>query len=194
MATATEIATKALKRINVIASGETPAAADLIDATDALNAMIAAWEIDGLSGDVLPIDARFEQGVTALLAMRLAEDYGKTAGPILQRDAANGWAGLQAAFFAVPQSSFDRALKWTGNYTDYGFFLGNEIETNSRWFTGTDYQLRDTVTNLGNIYECTTAGTSGAGPTGTGDNITDGTVVWIWRRVDGSRNIGLVAQ
>lgn len=95
MSTATEIATKALKRINVIGAGETPAAPDLADSIDALNAMIASWEADGLSGDTLPLDKRFEQGIIALLAVRLAEDFGKSPGPVLMRDAANGWAALQ---------------------------------------------------------------------------------------------------
>lgn len=196
MATATEIATKALKRINVVASGETPSAADLSDSTDALNAMIAAWEAQGLSGDVLPLDKRFEQAIIALLAVRLSEDFGKTAGPVLLRDADTGWKALQGAFFAVPQSTFDRSLKWTGNYTDYGYFLGNEIDINSRWTGSTDYSLRQIISNEGNVYECSTAGTSASsgGPTGTGDSITDGTCVWIWRRVDGSRNVGLTAE
>ena len=194
MATATEIVTKALKRINVISGNETPDASDMADGKDALNALIAAWEGVSLSGDTLPLDKRFEQGIIAMLAVRLAEDFGKTVGPILARDAKEGWETLQAAFFAVPQSSFDRALKWTGNYTDYGFFLGNEIDAASLWTASTEYALRDTVSNQGNIYECTTAGTSAGsgGPTGTGDTIADGTAVWVWRRVDGARRVGLI--
>jgi len=194
MATATEIATKALKRLRVIGSGETPAAADVSDATDALNAMIASWEGLSLSGDTLPLDKRFEQAIIAMLAVRLSEDYGKQVGPVLARDAKDGWDTIQAAFFAVPQSSFDRALKWTGNYTDYGFFLGNEIDAASLWTASTEYALRDTVSNAGNIYECTVAGQSASsgGPTGTGDAITDGTATWVWRRVDGARRVGLI--
>lgn len=194
MATATEIATKALKRIRVIASGETPAAADLSDAKDALDDMIAAWEGVSLSGDTLPLDKRFTQGIIAMLAVRLCPDYGKQPDAVLAQQARDGWLMLQAAFFAVPQSSFDRALKWTGNYTDYGFFLGNEIDAASLWTASTDYALRDTVSNQGNIYECTTAGQSASsgGPTGTGDSITDGTAVWVWRRVDGARRVGLI--
>lgn len=196
MSTATEIATKALKRINVIASGETPAAADLADVTDALNGMIASWEAKGLSGDTLPLDKRFELAVIDMLAVRIAGDFGKQASADLKEAARDGWTGIQAAFFAVPQSTFDRSLKWTGNYTDYGYFLGNEIDANARWTGATDYSLRQIISNNGNVYECTTAGQSAAsgGPSGTGDSITDGTCVWVWRRVDGSRNVGLTAE
>lgn len=196
MATATEIATRALKRLSVVGAGETPSAADVADMTTALNAMIASWEAEGLSGDVLPLDARFEKAIIDCLAVDQAETYGKTPGPILMRDADNGRRAIQAAFLAVPQSTFDRSLKWTGNYTDYGYFLGNEIDANSLWTANTAYDLRQIVSNGANLYECATAGTSApsGGPTGMGDSITDGTVVWIWRRVDGSRNIGLTAS
>lgn len=195
MATATEICTRALKRLSVVGAGETPAAADIADMTDALNAMIASWETQGLSGDVLPLDARFERAIVALLAVDQAETYGKTPGPILMRDADEGWNAIQAAFFAVPLSSFDRSLKWTGNYTDYGYFLGNGIDVNAQWTAITDYPLRQIISNAGNVYECTTAGTSAAsgGPTGTGSDIADGTCVWVWRHVDGVRDNGLPA-
>lgn len=196
MATATEIVTRSLKRLRVIGAGESPSAAQMQSGTDALNAMIASWEGEGLSGDILPLPSRFEQGIIAMLGVRLAGDYGKSPDAVLARDADNGWSSLQAAYFAVPQSTFDRALKWTGNYTDYGYFLGNEIDANARWTGSTEYSLRQIISNDGNLYECTTEGTSAAsgGPTGTGDTITDGTCVWVWRRVDGSRNVGLVTE
>ncbi len=48
------------------------------------------------------------------------------------------------------------------------------------WVNATPYVLYDHVTNGGNVYRCTTAGTSAGagGPTGTGTAITDNTVVW----------------
>lgn len=50
------------------------------------------------------------------------------------------------------------------------------------WVASTNYAVGDTVNNSGNVYQCTTAGTSAAsgGPTGTGTSITDGTVVWAY--------------
>jgi hypothetical protein len=187
MATATEIATRALKRLAVIGAGETPAAADVADMTTALNAMIASWEAEGLSGDVLPLDARFEKAVVDMLAVDQAETYGKQPGPILMRDAANGWTQIQSAFIGVPNSTFDNALKWTGNLTDIGYIIGYDCEAIAQWRANTVYALRQFVINNANIYECITAGTSAGsgGPTGTGSEITDGTVVWCWRRVTG---------
>ena len=87
MATAQQIATRALRRIRVIAVDETPSAADMDTASEALNAMIASWEAKGLSGDTLPLDARFEQAVVAMLAVRLADEYGKEPTAVLARDA-----------------------------------------------------------------------------------------------------------
>jgi len=48
------------------------------------------------------------------------------------------------------------------------------------WTISTGYVLDHHVSNSGNIYICTTAGTSAGsgGPTGTGTGITDGSCVW----------------
>lgn len=49
------------------------------------------------------------------------------------------------------------------------------------WAVSTAYAVDDQVSANGNLYVCTTAGTSsgaGSGPSGTGTGITDGSVVW----------------
>lgn len=185
MATATEIVTRALKRIRKTDSHSTPDATDVADGTEALTAMIASWETQGLSGDVLPLDARFEQPVVAMLAVRLAEDFGTQPGPILLRDAADGWNAIQAAFFAVPKSRFESALVYTNNFTAAGYILGDTPITYDEWEADTEYALRSFVINNANRYELVTAGTSASsgGPTGTAAEITDGTCVWCWRGV-----------
>jgi hypothetical protein len=50
------------------------------------------------------------------------------------------------------------------------------------WVGPFNYVVGNRVVNAGNAYQCITAGTStsGAGPTSTGSNITDGTVRWKW--------------
>lgn len=180
MATATEIATRALKRIRRTDSHSTPDATDVADATDALNAMIASWEAEGLSGDVLPLDSRFEQGVVAMLAVRIAEDFGVTPGPVLMRDAADGWSALLAAYWAVPQAAFESSLRQTSGFSEISTVVGYPA-----WQPSTEYALRAFVINNANRYELVTAGTSAAsgGPTGTDAAITDGTCVWCWRGV-----------
>ena len=185
MATATEISTRALRRVGAFDALESPSAVDVSNATEALTAMIASWEAEGLSGDVLPIDSRFEQAVVAMLAERLCEEYGKQPGPVLMRDAANGWNAIQAAYFAVPASKFEDALKNTGHYSRFGYIIGQQDAVTQEWAASTEYALRSFVVNNANRYELVTAGTSASsgGPTGTDSEITDGTCVWCWRGV-----------
>ncbi len=54
--------------------------------------------------------------------------------------------------------------------------------TKGAWTASTAYTVGETVSNGGNNYICTTAGTSATsgGPTGTGTGITDGTAVWSY--------------
>lgn len=187
MATAQQIATSALRRIKIIAADETPAAADMDLATGALDAMIASWEAEGLSGDVLPLDSRFEQGIIAMLALRLTDEFGKEPTQLLVRDADRGWSQLQAAFFAVPASQFDYGVKETGQDSpSSSTLIGNDPQPYGVWQSSTAYVVRQIVLWNGNIYECTTAGTSGTtGPSGTATEVTDGTVTWCFRRATG---------
>lgn len=185
MATTQEISTRALRRIKVLSPDESLSGDMLTSATEALTAMVNSWEAEGLSGDILPIDARFEQGLVAMLAVRMAEEFGKEPGPVLLRDADMGWKAIQAAFFAVPKSTFDRAVTYTGPDLGQGIILGQTTEGYADWAASTEYELRDFVINEKALYECITAGTSASsgGPAGTDAEITDGTVEWCFRRV-----------
>ena len=81
------------------------------------------------------------------------------------------------------------------NQGQLGFVIGNG---HTLWAASTAYTVGQTVQNSGNVYTCTTAGTSAAsgGPSGTGTGITDGTVVWSWLTQDNltcaSGNINLL--
>lgn len=186
MATSVQICTRALRRLSVIAADETPASADIDAAKEALTAMINSWETEGLTADAVPLDARFEQAVVAMLAVRIAEEYGKSPSDVLVRDANDGWNAIKAAFFAVPASRFDKALKFTGHYSMNSYIIGDSDENYTTWKTNTEYKLREYATLNGMLYECITAGTSGeTGPSGTAAEITDGTCVWCFRRVVG---------
>jgi len=66
--------------------------------------------------------------------------------------------------------------------------VGDGDDTAPAWAPNTAYSLGDKITPTtknGNVYECTTAGTSGSTeptwPTSEGDTVTDGTVVWTCR-------------
>jgi hypothetical protein len=51
------------------------------------------------------------------------------------------------------------------------------------WLASHAYTLNTFVSNGGNVYKCTTAGTSASsgGPSGTGSGITDNTAVWAYQ-------------
>lgn len=176
MATATQIATGALKRLRVIGAGETPAAADVADATTALYQMINSWDAEGLEGDILPLDDRYEAGIIAMLAVRLAGDYGKQIDVVLAKDADDGWKRLQAAYIQPVTPTFDWALIRTPSRR---FPYTVPIDGTTPWKPNTSYTLGISVTNNGNVYISTVAGLSGTtGPTGTSATQTDGTVTW----------------
>ncbi len=75
-----------------------------------------------------------------------------------------------------------KTLLVTGTFTGYVLVeVRGPAVSISSWVTLTAYALGDQVTNGGKVYQCTTAGTSGAtGPTGQGTTITDGSAVWRW--------------
>lgn len=191
MATASELATRALKRLGVVPAGGTASAEDIADTVQALEDMFASWYAKGLTFTV-PTAQRFDAGIIAMLAVRMADDFGKQPTPILMGDADEGWNDISAAFFAVPASRFDSALKYTGHYSDVGFIIGDQTESYDIWRPSTAYELRRYVRNGANLYECVVAGTSATtgGPTGTDDSITDGTVTWCWRRIAGEPDEG----
>ena len=185
MASAEQIARKALNRLNVVAAGEEPSSDSLLGAVEALSDMIAAWEAEGLQGDVLPLPKRFEQGVTAMLAIRLAEDFGATPGPVLLRDAERGERQLEAAFLGVPKSVFDASLVNVRHNSAWIGITAPEMWYKD-WLANSEIELRATRVKDRNLYECTQAGTTGdTGPSGMDAEIADGTVTWCWRRVVG---------
>lgn len=179
MSSSAQIVARALRRIRVIGSGEDPSAEDAADGLSALNAMIAGWQADGIevSGDV-PLDARFEEGVVALLAVRLADDFGATAPAGVVNDAAIGMRRLEAAFLNVPASQFDVGL--TRSSTQNAPYA---CAPPALWKRKTEYAVGDQVQSNGRLYECITAGTSGIlNPLATSSSIPDGSVTWKWVR------------
>jgi hypothetical protein len=53
------------------------------------------------------------------------------------------------------------------------------IDAATAWTSSTHYNLNDRITNSGNIYLCTVAGTSASsGPSGSGTAINDGSITW----------------
>jgi hypothetical protein len=178
MSSSAQIVTRALKRLALVEPGESPAAADAADGLAALNAMLAGWEADGInvSPDV-PLPAKHEEGVTALLAVRLAGDYGKEAGSQVYADARTGMARLEADYISAPLAVFDSALV---GMPSRGII---QVTASDDWAVSTAYAELDRVEANRKIYEAIVAGTSastGSGPSANSDEIDDGTVTWRW--------------
>lgn len=69
---------------------------------------------------------------------------------------------------------------------------GTVSYTASAWATSTAYTLGTKIAANGNVYNCTTAGTSastGTGPSGTGGSISDGTAVWAYESAIGDMGL-----
>lgn len=183
MSSSAQIVTRALKRLKIVEPQESPSADEAADGLAALNAMIAGWQADGvnISSDV-PLPAKHEEGVVALLALRLAPDYGATPGASVLLDAKRGWSRLQADYLSAPMARFDRALTRMPSQQIV------ELDDVEDWAASTSYSVGNKVKANRKVYECVVAGTSassGDGPNGTGPEITDNTVTWrFWSFVD----------
>jgi hypothetical protein len=176
MSSSAQIVTRALKRLGLVEPGEDPAADMAADGLAALNAMLAGWAADGInvSPDV-PLPAKHEEGVTALLAVRLSSDYPGSLTSRVQTDADTGMQRLYSDYISAPLATFDCAL--------LGMPSKGQIMTATLddWAVSTAYAEYDRVEANRRIYECIVAGTSastGDGPHSAGPEITDGTVTW----------------
>lgn len=106
MTTMNDIVTGALKRLRVINARQTPDGVAASDGLTALNEMMHSWKAKGVdtdhdtltASDDFPLDDEHIHGVKALLAVRLASDYGVSIDDGVVRDANMGWEGLEAEF------------------------------------------------------------------------------------------------
>lgn len=113
MATASEIVTRAFRRLNIIRSNATPSASQAQYGLDAFNEILDSWAGSGVDvTDDLPIAAKYERGVVALLAQRLAPDYGLQLPPQIEFEARDGWRTLQAGYISAPEADFDDTLQY----------------------------------------------------------------------------------
>lgn len=120
MSTARDICTKAVRRL-IPAVGQDLSADEAGIVLDALNKMMSAWAVNGVDVNhytmeletPFPLEEMFEQGVIALLAMRVAGDFGVTDDAIpsgVVRDADEGWSALQATYIQPGKVRFDGGL------------------------------------------------------------------------------------
>ncbi|MCA3387068.1 MAG: flagellar hook-basal body complex protein [Roseomonas sp.] len=79
----------------------------------------------------------------------------------------------------------------------FGKDVPTTVPATNPWAAGATYAAGTRITNGGNIYVATTAGVAaaaGAGPTGTGNAIADGTVTWSFLRDFDSNPDGTLAE
>jgi hypothetical protein len=118
MGTMSDVVTAALKRLRVINARRTPDAYAMDDGIKALNAMLHSWKGNGVdighmdldSGDDFPLDDEHVQGVTAMLAIRLADSYGLEPAASIVRDATEGWSALLAEYVEPGDAEIDNGL------------------------------------------------------------------------------------
>lgn len=108
MATASDIIGRALRLLDVIASGEAVDAAIAADSLSVLNAMLAEWHEAGiglpdysLSGlsDTLATDAADSEAIAYQLAIRVAPEYGLSVRPELAAMARQTMFRLRSRYF-----------------------------------------------------------------------------------------------
>ena len=81
------------------------------DAVKLDTAATATGEGITITFQALPMDDSMESSLVAVLAVRMAEDYGAQVGPILARDARRGQSRIDGIFLKVPMSDgVDSAL------------------------------------------------------------------------------------
>jgi hypothetical protein len=152
------------------------------------NAMLDAIET------TIGTSAKLEVFTGAIPANCATADSGtKLASATLPSDwmaaAASGQKGLSGTW----QDSSADASGYAGYYRikdSAGTTCHEQGLVSQTWQAATAYALNQQVDNGGNVYKCTTAGTSAGsgGPTGTGSGITDNTAVWQYL---GTKDMGI---
>ncbi len=118
MASARDVIKGALRRIGVIAAGEDPAAEDAADALTELNGLMSNARREGIDyvhatlrlTDALTMDDGLAMYWRDVLALRLAEEYGRPVTPGLFEAADTARRMLMAAHKTPTSASIDEAI------------------------------------------------------------------------------------
>lgn len=117
MAIVSKIIERAFRKIGVKAADEALTADQLEAGLDALNEMLAGWQLHGINvsvydmqaTDPFPLAPRFEESVIYMLAARLSPEYVVPVG----FDAEAFLRLVQAQLMTVPESTLERTLTET---------------------------------------------------------------------------------
>jgi len=120
MATISNIVTRSLRRIRVLNPRETAGGQELTDGIAAFNEVMHGLKSKGIdtghdtavAADDFPLGEEFEGGVVALLASRLASDYGVAVPPEVGEEAFDVLTSLRAEFQTTEAVKFERGVVW----------------------------------------------------------------------------------
>lgn len=106
--TVRDVIKRSLRMLRVTGLAEEPAADDAQVALDGYNDMLKRWSLNGVIddpdeavlADEVAFDRKYHSGMAAILAMDLAEEFGKPIGQGVQRLAALTWSAIYDNYLA----------------------------------------------------------------------------------------------
>jgi hypothetical protein len=118
MTTVRSIITKAMRKVQILAAGEDPSAAEGADGLDAFNEMMAGLKLESIPldwrnltlDDDVPLPPEHIRGVIHLLGVELAPEYGKEVDPTIALIAERARRLLQGHYKDIRQMSVDPGL------------------------------------------------------------------------------------
>lgn len=131
MAKIRDIATRALRKIGVVAEDEAANADQIANAVDAYNMMVHAWKlrdvdlshVDQGASDTFALGNEYQEGAVYLLASNLSGDY--VIPPSF--DADRWFRSIQNANITIEDAALDRALYLTPvRRAKYGYTVDSE--------------------------------------------------------------------
>lgn len=122
-----EIVTRALRKIRVVASDEPATADQIASGVDALNEMMHGWKAQGADvshTDLAPSDDfslsdEYRQATIMLLAQYLAGEYNRPPPDKFETDTL--WSALQGAYWTDPIVKVDEGLTDMPSQQRYGY-------------------------------------------------------------------------
>lgn len=143
----------------------------MLDAIETAIGTSAIMKIYG--GAAMPANCATARAGTVLATLNLPSDY---------MSAASGGQKALLGSWADASADATGLARYFTIFASDGTTVHMQGLCSMAWAASTAVQLNQHVHNGGNVYVCTTAGTtaSSGGPTGTGSGITDGTAVWAY--------------
>lgn len=126
MATASDIITRAARRLQIIAGEEAMTAAEQVDALQLFNDMLHGFGPRGIyythttlaASDTVNMPDELLRALTLVFAQELALDFGRPIGAALAMEIAEARNALQAAYWVQPPADTDPLLRPRLRYLD----------------------------------------------------------------------------